>query len=496
MNDPRRTRSLGCTDLFSILRGVVSVVLSSLVRASQRDGQHLHRDIAALHWLSFMINTVLVFLQLCKPSFDDMGLYVVRGDRERGEIGGWQSFWAGEDAPDGVRASHAVGGNVRSRRKARFCAGAICNWCFGCFRRRDDERYLVEEGNPNGDSWPLVGSGAAGSLNDALLETSGLEYSNESNLAVLPSGKRKRKREVPDSKRHGCMRRTGAFFSSFRRTKPGTDDGVPSTLGGHSDQRRLDVPEAEGVGERGCARGESGSSSYSIASRARAPPQAAAPVFGVSVTRWRVLGGDGVPYAQGLSSDAWADLSSRRWGNVSPRAWNAYDKSELSATEAPSVASSTNHGDTSESSADQENGMTSLSSVTVQFELAVRTSARGEMDWWGHNGEPFGAGFGRLSVSSGSAPSTVGDWRVWRSAGDVLALYDALALRFGQEFCSRVSRPQLKTADVASLQTQENDSVPSVPSKRPAPHRSDISRDARAVGGFLRTLLGLRQFLR
>lgn len=86
----------------------------------------------------------------------------------------------------------------------------------------------------------------------------------------------------------------------------------------------------------------------------------------------------------------------------------------------------------------------------------------------------------------------------------MLALYDALALRFGQEFCGRVARPQFNTAVAngtwaAARQNEGNKTLSLSGGSLPpstAPHRVDILIDARRAGAFLRSILGLRQFLR
>ncbi|CAN0236426.1 unnamed protein product, partial [Laminaria digitata] len=275
------------------------------------------------------------------------------------------------------------------------------------------------------------------------------------------------------------------------------------------------------------------SSSYSggASCAARAPPQAAAPVFGVAVTRWRLVDADGVPSAYGSSSDTvWTDrgrsVDHSAGRSVDHSVDRSVDQSGLSGSEvapggqtASSGSSVTLPGDSGQlvdgnGDGDGEPGPRPAP-LAVQFELAVRASGRGEMDWWGRGGggggEPGAVAPGRqsagpassASTAGGSVPTAAGDWRVWRSAADALALYDALALRFGQDFCGRVPRPQLKTAtaltSAAAGRSGGDEKATSLPSgglaPPAAPHRVDMLRDARTMGAFLRSLLGLRQFL-
>lgn len=242
---------------------------------------------------------------------------------------------------------------------------------------------------------------------------------------------------------------------------------------------------------------------------ARAPPQVAAPVLGVAVSRWRLVDADGVPSAHGSSGDVvWTERS--RHGSTSSVRTAALSGSDF----APTVAADghpRDHSDLSSVSASaalndfdpgEARAGSSAEPHRVEFELLVRASGRGEMDWWGRD-PPGGAG-----GAAAAAASADGDWRVWRSAADTLALYDALALRFGPEFGRRVSRPSFKThkkhVRFAVEEGDDGSRSPPAAARRSPPlmmlpgalHRVDILSDAKKVGAFLRSLMGLRQFLR
>ncbi|CBN77240.1 hypothetical protein Esi_0038_0149 [Ectocarpus siliculosus] len=538
---------------------VNSVVLSSLRHASEVSGHHLPAEIGCLSWMSFFANAVLVVLQLFKPELDDTeGVYVRVVGREgvvpsaSSANNGWQTFWAGGGDTFDVAAT-AVSGDDRNTKSgsssSRWC-------CFGGRRRGGDDDF---EG---GGAWPIAGgtNGRGGTLNESLLGIIGLddqdrEFSSPSkpeagwNNGGGGSSQRR-------ARAGGCFRRVGGFFSSVvdRGNKAASaaaeqEEGRAGGGAGASWLQRQDSPFRRKLwGDGGFASattvtrasaqsalsaGSSSSSppSYSGAASigVRAPPRVAAPIFGVAVTRWRLVDLDGEPLAHGSSSGdvAWTDRS-RSASSSSARTATTLSASEATLTgvggggggRASSMVESrfNDHLDPS-LALDPNDGARVGEPLGVQFELVVRASGRGEMDWWGRgdSAEPSSPGAGHIGIHPphGPAPATpgtgAGDWRVWRSAADTLALYDALALRFGQEFCGRVSRPKLKTtlpssaagaSGVLSDDRSGSPPRPSSPDSPPAlivasaaPHRVDMLRDAKTVGAFLRSLLGLRQFL-
>lgn len=452
--------------------GISSVVLSSLKAASQLEGHGLPAEIGFLSWVSFFANAFLVLLQLGKPELDDIESVYVRV-LDRGTVvpegTGWQTFWAGGGF-DEFNPSGRVISRMRERERG-------CCWGFwGCLRSGD-------EGGGNGvvsgaGVWPVAGvdSRTSGTLNESLLGTVGLESSRGSSVFAL-EGKRGRgwtasqsSSEAPHS--GGCFGRTGRFLCSMlgRTSKAARGDG-----GGESErdlQRRSHFQtNPSGLS---CSMAI-GPPRNSVAIAPRPPPQAAAPVYGVFVTRWRLVDADGVPKANGPPfDDVVLDGRASGKGVSSSR---TLDGQELSAL-------STDH------TAEVDGIGKGATRLTLQLELAVRSSSRGQMDWGGRGGP----------VSDGSS-SAASHWRVWRSVTDVLALYDALAFRFGAEFCGRVPRPRLRTiAMLTSAPPDASDRTDQEGSRAASfaigPHRADIRRDARTVGTFLRGLLGLRQFLR
>ncbi|CAM9483306.1 unnamed protein product [Scytosiphon promiscuus] len=544
-----------------------SVVLSSLRHASEVSGRHLPAEIGCLSWMSFFGIALLVVLQLAKPELHDTeGVYVRVVGREgvmpstAANDGGWQAFWAG--GGDGFGATATVA-DIARRKKGWFCLGG---------------RRGAEDGYEEGGAWPISGGASRttdrGTLNESLLGTIGFE---ERAAGAGASPAKAKGLWSGGSAQHvarssgGCFQRAGGFLCSVvgRKNKATSslseattataaaqqEEGMVGARAGAGWLQRQDSPferklrkggdtSAAGSGTRVRAQqplgggGGGSSSSYSGGPSigARAPPQVAAPVFSVAVTRWRLVSTDGVPLAHGSSRDtSWTDHGTT---HDRPRAMSSssvrtailsgagdaiedrpYDRFERSSPSAAAAAAAADLKSVGEDDGAGAAGATH-EPPRVQFELLVRASGRGEMDWWGH-GDPEAAalppgpaglhshGFGGAAGATASTPGS-GDWRVWRSAADTLALYDALALRFGQEFCGRVARPEFVTVTISPLASSgrraaEGDGGPRSPTpslgspalafEPAAPHRVDILRDAKTVGAFLRSLLGLRQFL-
>lgn len=468
----------------------------------------------------------MVVLQLAKPELDDTeSVYVRVLDREGVVTSnrGWQAFWAGGDGFANRGDSHHFGQSRRASVRLLCC----------CNGREGQEHY--ERGEGGGRVWPAAAAagsgelGAPGMLDESLLGTIGLDDRNgRNNIRSLFKSKTRRLDEESDERRGraGCIGRIRRAFSSIA----GRGDDVTvqegdhhaETGGGGVLERESSLQQAASALSAGSGNhprnknvhesARFSSSSYPVASCApRAPPQAAAPVFGVSVSRWRIVGPDGAPMAHGSPSDVvWGERLERSsdGGSLSTRT-ATLSASEMAAP-GPRTGAEMIVGTSSDSTASadgEESGNIEYASPVAvapvaQFELVVRASGRGEMDWWGRSAtsdERASAPPGLSNAGGMAAVTAAGDWRVWRSAIDVLALYDALALRFGQDFCSRVVRPQLGTAttqrrtNAAMSGNGDGDAASSPPA---APHRLDILRDARTVGSFMRTLLGLRQFLR
>lgn len=492
-------------------------------------------EIAALTWFAFLADALLVMLEVSKPQLPELNVasvYLLAADREGVPVAsGWQGFWAGDEPLD-----FSSGRAEQDQSKECCCCGlrSLVRWlchcccCRCCRGQKAGGEELRTDTGPEGGAW-LTGSGseASGTLNDTLLGNTGLGLRGRSDrhafMYQLAQGKQNGRRNED-----GCAHRASKFLSSLvGREYPTAEKG-----GEESFQRQeldtehrstaagavLSVGAGTAVMPRNVRARSGSSSAYSVASTARAPPQAAAPVFGVSVTRWRLVNADGIPTSQrGVPMDTWTDRStdrsSARSFNVSFRTATTLSDSHTVVSAvggvAPSISSPlASHSEQTNASAavdakgENVSATASTGPLRVQFELAVRASGRGEMDWWGR-GIETPAGGGAAAVGAAGATAT-GDWRVWRSAADVLALYDALALRFGQEFCGRVTRPQLGTAKVslsaAPVPMGKDGHLSSVASPTQArpntPHRADISRDARVIGACLRNLLGLRQFLR
>lgn len=477
-------------------------------------------------------------LQLAKPELDDTESVYVRVLDRDGVVStdrGWQAFWTGGDGLNFSGATMEGFGNgdgLSQSTKTNF-------WRRFIRRGSSNGERRTEETLGVGGAWLIAGDefGTSGALNEPFLGENGFDGSS-GRLSGVPQGKIKRGQgrkwsNASDGgqRRRGYFRQGGWFLPSMaNRGSKATAVEQDEERGG---RRQLQQePFRRGVGgaaalaiSAGTAarpkqfrdRAFTSSSSSMVSCTPRAPPQAAAPVMGVSVTRWRFIDSDGIPWAHGSPSDFFVtDRLSERSGKISSSHTATLGASEV-ATVGPSSVSSIALASDSDSSAERKNMGEEVelsgTPLTVQFELVVRSSGRGEMDWWGrggtdssaaeirHDTKPVATYFSR----GGSAKATstaAGDWRVWRSAPDVLALYDALALRFGQEFWVRVSRPLLKTAALStSVATQAGvkgaSSSTSARSLTPeAPHRADILRDARVIGAFLRSLLGLRQFLR
>lgn len=514
-----------------------SVVLSSLHNASEHEGYGLPAEISALNWLSFFGSTLLVLLQLTKPELDDTDTVYVRiigGDRlEAVPTSGWQAFWNGGDTSDVTTRGRGAG---RGTSCCYCCSGSLLQWVGRLFCCRWEgggggDNVVGSDGVATlggGGAWPIAReAGAQGStLNESLLGTIGVGGSVSVQDEVSPSNAKggwKGHRRASGGSSVGetgsaCFQRIGGFLSAIvnRGDRKATaeqqngNEGLPR----YEDTFRRSVRRttlAVGMGTatrppRG-AREQSlfTSASYAAPSCApRAPPQAAAPVFGVSVTQWRLVDADGTPSAHGAPADVvWNDRSTER-SDIESR--SSAHTANLSGSEVPTVSSIAARSDAGPSAIDEEErNYSSMTPLTVQFELAVRASGRGEMDWWGlGGGTETSVSVPTSNFASSSAATAAGDWRVWRSAADMLALYDALALRFGQEFCGRVARPQFNTAVTNGTRaaTRHNGGTktlsPCGGSLPPptAPHRVDILRDARRAGAFLRSLLGLRQFLR
>lgn len=547
-----------------------SAVLSGLHRASERRGHHLPAEIGCLSWLSFFGNALLVVLQLGKPELDDVESVYVRVVGREGVVPpntGWQAFWAGGDAwsgiGDGGSADYHSG--TREERRSYCCPAGTSRWfgrwcCFGWLRGEGNGGGGGRGGDGSleggGGAWPIAAGrpGTTDTLNESLLGAVGFD---ESYVGASPQSKAKHERRGSrvsswrygggGGDRSGCVRRMGRALSSvvgrgskvageermqevgqeqaWRGRGGGGGRGGAGFMGRDSYER-----DVRGASTLGVTAGTSArprrvraqalhSSSYSgdASCAARPPPQAAAPVFGVAVTRWRFVDANGVPSAYGSSSGTvWTDRSTDRsvGGSVGGSTDRSVDRSingsssrtaNLSESEvAPEDQSSSSVlGDSVPPATGNGDGEleTRAASLGVQFELAVRASGRGEKDWWGRgDAEPGAVALGQRA--GGSVSTAAGDWRLWRSSANALALYDALALRFGQEFCSRVPRPQFKTVTALTSSTGRigGDEAAALPSgglvPPAAPHRVDILRDARTMGAFLRSLLGLRQFLR
>lgn len=504
------------------------MVLSSLHHASRRAGHDLRGEIATLTWFAFFANALLVVLQLSKPDPPDTNgasVYVLADSQDGTPVTtGWQAFWAGDEPIElstGGAGSVGRGGGRAGGSCFLCCCGLGFLWQRGrCCRRccgtpnADDADVYRSEARLDRGVWPTVGGPeASATINDSLLGSIAFGGGLEGETSLYRTEK-----QGGGARKEGCMPKAGRFLCSFifrRKSVPDREDEDSlrrqqldttyreSSVGGAA----LSVGAGTLVRPRiGRARSDS-SSAYSVSSRARAPPQAAAPVFGASVTRWRLVNADGIPLTQhGLPPDpAWTDRStdrsSERSFSVSFHTATTLGESDTITHDEKTSSSSSSPiavlGKTTASSGDGDAG----GPLRVQFGLSVRASGRGEMDWWGRD---VGTPANSVASTSIAGATAAGDWRVWRSSADVLALYDALALHFGQEFCARVSRPQLKTAKISRSADGAANSdedmlglqLDRAPAQSNAPHRVDISSDARAIGRFLRTLLGLRQFLR
>lgn len=506
------------------------MVLSSLHHASRRAGYGLRGEIATLTWLAFFANALLIVLQLSKPDPPDANgasVYVLADSQDGPPVTtGWQAFWAGDEPVDFStgrassvgRGGGQAGGSCLScccgigflRQCGRCCRGPSC----GTPNADDADVYRSEAGLDRG-VWSTVGGPeASATLNDSLLGSIAFGGGLEGEASLY----RSEKQQGGGAREDGCMRKTGRFLSSLivgRKSVPDGEDEeslrrqqLDTTYRASSAGGAALSPGAGTLIRPRIGRARSDSSStYSVSSRARAPPQAAAPVFGASVTRWRLVNADGIPLTQrGLPPDA--ALTDRSTDRSSERTFSVSFHTATTLGE----SDTTTHGERTSSSSSSPIatlGKTTVSigdgdasgPLRVQFGLSVRASGRGEMDWWGRDVGTPASGVASTSIAGATA---AGDWRVWRSSADVLALYDALALHFGQEFCARIARPQLKTAKVlrstdGAANSDENvlgSQLDRSPAQSNAPHRVDISRDARAIGRFLRNLLGLRQFLR
>ncbi len=505
--------------VFILSRFVFSVVLSSLRHASEASGHDLPAEIGGLSWMSFFFNAALVVLQLAKPELDDTEGVYIRVVGPEGVVSstaadsrGWQGFWAGGAA--------VAAGDISATSKN---AGRGWCWCFRGRRRRGD-------GLDGGGAWPIAGGD--GALNESLLGTGGFDDRTGAG-GTLPF-------KAGEGARGGggYFQRVGCFLSSAvgrRNNAGGAAAAAESAATAAAAAAAAEDDEEEGRLPRGHgspygnlrgggasiraqqALGSSSSSPYSGSASigARAPPQVAAPVFSVAVSRWRLVDADGVPTAHGSSGDVmWTERS--RHGSSSSVRTATLSTATLAGSDlgltagdgghprdrpGPSSASASvalNDFDVDEARSGSAGG--GAEPIRVEFELLVRASGRGEMDWWGR-GDPGG--------STAGAAAADGDWRVWRSAADTLALYDALALRFGQDFGRRVSRPSFKThkKHVRFAIEGADDgarSPPAAPARDSTPvlvlpgafHRVDVLSDAKRVGAFLRSLLGLRQFLR
>lgn len=569
-------------------------MLSSLRHASEVSGRHLPAEIGCLSWMSFFGIALLVVLQLAKPELHDTESVYVRVVGREGVVpsaaasdGGWQAFWAGGGDTFGTPVAVA---DIARRKKG---------WC--CFGGRGG----VDDGYDEGGAWPISGGASStgatdhrGTLNESLLGSIGFEEQHTAAAGSSPfkakglwsGGSTQPGARGGGNGGGGYFQRAGGFLCSVVGRKNKATSAAAASPAAEQEEGRAGAAAAAGAGwlqrqdspfERKIRKdgdtsaagsatirvrapqptvggGASSSSSFSGGASigARAPPQVAAPVFSVTVTRWRLVDVDGVPVAHGSSRDVgWTDQSPQDRPRASSSsssyslrtvALSSASGAGAAGAAAPSVSSRAaledrfdiHHGDPSsppppptaaglksveEGDGDRAEAGSKNEPIRVQFELLVRASGRGEMDWWGH-GDPeptgpvsgpnsmhlYGAGG---SAGSGAAMATTagaGDWRVWRSAADTLALYDALALRFGQEFCGRVSRPEFVTVTSPLLPSSgrraaggsgglrsPTPSSPGSPVPVPAaPHRVDILRDAKTAGAFLRSLLGLRQFLR
>ena len=512
-----------------------SVVLSSLRHAAEGSGHRLPAEIGGLSWTSFFLTAALVVLQLGKPELEDTEGVYIRVVNTQGVVSstaadnrGWQGFWAGGgDAFGGTTA--ADGGSTTGKN-----AGWL-SWCC-CFRGRRGNG----DGLAGGGAWPIAGGD--GALNESLLGPGGFDDRTGAGGTVPFKAE-------AGARGGGYFQRVGCFISSAVGRRSGATGAAAAAAAAALAAEEEDEEEEGRLRRQGnpfdnlrgggasiraqhALGGGSSTSPFSGSASigARAPPQVAAPVFNVAVSRWRLVDTDGVPTTHGSSGDVmWTERSSRHGSTSSVRTATLSTAATLSGSDlAPAAAEGgypRDHPDPSSASAsaalkDFDVGDARVGSgggggggggaepVRVEFELLVRASGRGEMDWWGR-GDPGGSTAASAAAAS-SAATADGDWRVWRSAADTLALYDALALRFGQEFGRRVSRPSFKThkkhVRFAIEGADDGSRSPPPPSPRDsaAPmqllpgafHRVDVLSDAKRVAAFLRSLLGLRQFLR
>lgn len=394
------------------------MVLSSLHNASEHEGYGLPAEIAALSWCSFFGSTLLVLLQITKPELDDTDTVYVRmvgGNRlEAVPTSGWQAFWNGGDTSDVATRRREAG---RDTSCCYCCSGSLLQWvgrCFCCRREgggRGDHRVGSDDVATlgGGGAWPIAReAGAQGStLNESLLGTIGVGGSVSGQDVVSPSnagGKWKGYRRASGGSsvgetRSACFQRIGGFLSAIvgrgDRKATAEQESGNEELSRCEDTFRRSVRRTTLAVGMGTAtrppRGAREQSSFTSAPYAapscapRAPPQAAAPVFGVSVTRWRLVDPDGTPSAHGAPTDVvWNDRSTER-SDIEFR--SSARTANLSGSEVPTVSSIAVSSDAGPSAIDEEErNYSSMTPLTVQFELSVRASGRGEMDWWGRGG--------------------------------------------------------------------------------------------------------------
>jgi len=101
----------------------------------------------------------------------------------------------------------------------------------------------------------------------------------------------------------------------------------------------------------------------------------------------------------------------------------------------------------------------------LMFEIAVRCNRHGELDW--------------IAANAGSQQEERASlWIVWRTAQELLDLYQFLEIKFGPVFQTKLRRPSFRTLAASTPL-----------------HQMDISSDMKVFATYLRTLLGNRQYL-
>ncbi|CAM9218049.1 unnamed protein product, partial [Discosporangium mesarthrocarpum] len=554
-----------------------SIVLSALYGASL--GHHGHAElrweVASLCWLLFSANVLLVGIQLAKDE-----TYTTLRDRPSRDGGGWQALgferaWGSSTFPHALGTVEAV--------RASGSEGGLCSWF--CGHLRWPWRHRHRQRNDADGSFEVLGERLLGETRGQERWGTSLGWGQASEGSTeayrLQEGSvvggSKLKHSVDDDDGGVCTSRgpraCGEWGQrSWRLSRRllgwvpcwpegGRDSAMACAPEGGDDDHlswRVESSAVAGGAPTGLGRGHGDDRSVGGACYtplARPPPQASAPVYSVSVTRWRVVNTDGLPVARGPTSDDWTEVSLSSAGGSSRSSAltaAASSLSEICSQRPPPLRTSTIRPSVQAGTAAAAMGSSCPGAVDspvaavaaqgglcVQFELLVRASGQGEIDWWGHGTAGMGAPSGDTSAAGvpdcgyhhdpapptgegghqglglGSSPGEHGEWRVWRSAADALALHDIVSLRFGHTFSERIKRPPLRTGGAFSGAGEGNaggsgdaggtggaDGAGGKASLGSSdrvttgmPHRVDMARDARTLGGYLRQLLGLRQFL-